>query len=216
MQALPNLTAARLSELRDILSDRLGKERFRHTLGVEKMALRLGKMLLPDALFELSAAALLHDVTKELPYGEQLQMCKKYRIRMPKAEYAAEKILHARTGARYAREHFPDVVTGRVFKAIDRHTTGKASMSLFDEIVFLSDIIEEHRNYPFCVELRKTFFEGLTEKTPRSAIRLRLHETVFMAISSTIQKLIQGRSYIASDTVHAYNFLLGKKNSDKK
>ena len=142
MQALPNLTEERLSALRELLSDYLGHERFCHTLGVEKMARRIGKMLLPDALLELSAAALLHDVTKELPYGEQLQMCKRYRIRMPKAEYAAEKVLHARTGACYAREHFPDVVTSRVFKAIDRHTTGKASMSVFDEIIFLSDMIE--------------------------------------------------------------------------
>jgi len=210
MQALQGITEESLEALRRELSARIGQERFTHTLGVEKMALKMGELLLPKKKTELSVAALLHDVTKEFPYDEQIALCKRYGIRLPVVEKRFEKTVHAKTGAHFAREHFPHLVTNEIFKAIARHTTGDDGMTVFDEIIFLADLIEEGRRYPISVRLRQEFFDNISKKKTISERKAVLHKTVLEAISNTIQYLITGRSYIAPETIFAYNFLKSK------
>ena len=63
-----------ISELANCVKARLSPKRYMHTEGVKKCAELLGSRLLPDALKELSAAALLHDISKELTWEEQLSI----------------------------------------------------------------------------------------------------------------------------------------------
>ena len=60
--------------LRSLVKERMSQKRYLHTLGVEKMAKRLGEVLLPDKVDELCVAALLHDVAKEMSYEEHMQL----------------------------------------------------------------------------------------------------------------------------------------------
>ena len=50
----------------------LSAERFSHTLGVMRAAELLGEYCLPGRTCELKAAALLHDIAKELSFDELL------------------------------------------------------------------------------------------------------------------------------------------------
>ena len=68
-----------LQVLRDGL-DALSEKRRKHVLEVEKMAVRIGEIYLPDELMRLRAAALLHDITKIADYEKQLQYCRKVGI----------------------------------------------------------------------------------------------------------------------------------------
>ena len=63
-----------LSALRFTVSKNISEKRYKHTLGVEKMARYLGEIILPDKVNELSVAALLHDIAKELSYEEHLDL----------------------------------------------------------------------------------------------------------------------------------------------
>ena len=63
-----------ISTLRKEIKKRLSEKRYSHTLGVEQMAMYLGAIILPDKIDELCIAALLHDVTKELSYDEQIRL----------------------------------------------------------------------------------------------------------------------------------------------
>ena len=210
MQALQGITPENLEALRRELSGRIGQERFLHTVGVEKMAIRMGDLLLPNRKTELSVAALLHDVTKEFSHKEQIALCKRYGIRLTQEELQSAKTLHAKTGAFFAKEHFSHLVTNEIFDAIARHTTGVNGMTVFDEIIFLADLIEEGRKYPMSIRLRREFFDSIANADTPEEKELVLHRTVFEALSCTIQYLIEGRSYIVPETLFAYNFLKSK------
>ena len=69
-----------LSNLRTSVKARLSAKRYEHTIGVEAMASRLGWILMPDKIYELRAAALLHDISKEIPYEEQVDLLSKSTV----------------------------------------------------------------------------------------------------------------------------------------
>ena len=67
-----------LSCLREKAVEGMSEKRRIHTLAVEQMAMRIGAIYAPDKINVLRAAALLHDVTKEIKLNGQLEMCEKY------------------------------------------------------------------------------------------------------------------------------------------
>ena len=71
------ITEEKLALLRAEVELRLSTRRFSHTLGVERAAREIGAHCLPDKIAALSAAALLHDVTKTYDVEKQLKICLK-------------------------------------------------------------------------------------------------------------------------------------------
>ena len=70
-----SLSEKRIEELRREVSAFQDSRRFSHTLGVEKEAVRLGELFLPEDINRLRVAALLHDITKMYDYEKQLKCC---------------------------------------------------------------------------------------------------------------------------------------------
>ena len=66
------ITEEKLSELRENVAKCLSERRYKHTLEVEKMATKLAEIYCPEKIFDIRAAALLHDITKE--YDEKVQI----------------------------------------------------------------------------------------------------------------------------------------------
>lgn len=187
---------------------RLGDKRYAHTLGVERMARRLGEACLPDALDELSAAALLHDVAKELSDAEQMQILKKEGITLSSDELSSPQIFHSYTAPHVIRSDFSEFATERVLSAVYKHTVGAADMSVFDEIVFLSDYIEEGRAYQACVALRERVLSSLGDDIEGN--RRVLHAACIAAIDNTVQSLEMRGMTVISKTVEARKALLDK------
>ncbi len=133
-------------------------KRAAHVLGTastaRRMSLRWG--LDPD---DAEEAALLHDSTKRWTDAEQLAYCDRMGIALTEGERSNPQLLHARTGAVYARERFgcPEYICD----AIRWHTTGKPDMNLFEKVIYLADMIEPNRSYPGTEELRKLADEDL-------------------------------------------------------
>lgn len=90
-----------------LASLRLSDRRLTHTLGVEKAALTIAARHFPALREEeVSAAALLHDCTKEWTAAEQLAFCDSQGIGLDAQEKACVKVLHGRTAAVLAERTF--------------------------------------------------------------------------------------------------------------
>lgn len=119
----------------------LSESRLRHTLGCESMAARLAQIYGADE-YAARAAALLHDITKEIPLDKQLQLCAEWDII---TDYSEEnlQLVHADTAAELARRRYR--MSGEVVRAIKYHATGSAEMTLLDKIIYTADKCEETR-----------------------------------------------------------------------
>ena len=105
-----------------LVSLRLSDRRLTHTLGVEKAALTIAARHFPALREEeVSAAALLHDCTKEWTAAEQLAFCDSQGIGLDAQEKACVKVLHGRTAAVLAERTFG--LPAAVCDAIRRHST---------------------------------------------------------------------------------------------
>ena len=102
-----------LNELREAVKTHMSEHRYRHTLGVEKAAQELGAIFCPMAVYELRVAALLHDITKEMPLDLQLALLNSHSAALTDEDRAALPALHSFSApifiktefAKYAREN---------------------------------------------------------------------------------------------------------------
>ena len=174
-------TDACLDALRRQLPARAPK-RVAHILSTEKEALRIAHLagLSEKETFILRKAALLHDITHEASYEEQLGLFKKYRMDLSEADRNSPTILHQFTGACVARDVFDLEKEG--CEAIACHTTGKPDMTMIDMILCLADYIEKTRAYPDCIALRRYFYDkaqsGVTRQLLSDCMRRYLESTV--------------------------------------
>lgn len=200
-----------VEEIRRYASDNLSGKRFAHSLGVEAEAVFMAETLgLGDSKTnQLRAAALLHDITKEWSDERQIRYCRERNIPTSVPDRAGPT-LHAHTGAYFAKDLFPDIVTDPVFSAIYYHTTGKADMSLEEKIICLSDFIEPGRKYESCVAVRQRFHENITADNAAE----KIDECLLGSFDMTIISLIKRGVPIDKDTFDARNFLI-EKRSDK-
>ena len=102
------LDAAMLDALRERVKGTMSEKRYAHTAAVERMVVRLGELYCPELIPELRAAALLHDITKEQPLENQLQLCKTFDIILEPTAALAPKTLHARTAAALIPAEYPE------------------------------------------------------------------------------------------------------------
>lgn len=179
---------------------RLSHKRLFHTFGVEKAAILLAKNHYPDLNIRLvSAAALLHDCTKELSLEEQAEIAAEYGVQFDEATAATLKLQHAVTGAAVAEHRFglPEAA-----EAILTHTTAAADMSPLAKIIYLADFIEFGRRDELCVSVRRQYFEYLKED-PETAI----DKTLLFALDGSINALVEECKAIHPHTLEARTFI---------
>ena len=185
-----------IESLRLEVGKRLSKKRFKHTIGVEKMAVLIGERIMPEAISELRAAALLHDISKEYSEAEQIMIMNKHNIELGEGEIFAPALWHSITGPKVIEEDFPEYASKDVLSSVYNHTVGSPDMSVFDEIVLLSDYIEEGRSYDKCVSLRDEFLIELQKAKSLEEGIISLHKAVAKSLDNNIKEFIsRGKSY---------------------
>lgn len=200
-----------LEEIRKALPSYIAEKRLIHTLSVEREALKLSKILFEylgiskEYFSDISAAALLHDITKYYPLERQLEICKENGIDVDKESMSNSAVLHSRTGAYIARQEFG--INDTVFSAIFCHTTGKEDMNIIDKIIFIADYIEETRTHSSCLEAREFFYSSVKDGKD---ILKTLDMTILMSLDATLSYLERTNSHIDSQTIKARNFLLAE------
>ena len=180
--------------------------RYAHTLGVERECAALGKLLLPEKVNKLRAAALIHDITKVLSLEKQLKYCNTFGIIYGKGDLMSPKLFHAKTASELIKRDFPEFADDEIISAVRWHTTGRREMTLFEGIVYLADYIEDTRTFDECVELRRFFWDSV-ESGEKSVLRVYC-ETMIKSFDMSINCLIEDHVPIDLDTVDARNYFL--------
>lgn len=171
---------------------RLGAKRRWHCECVAKEAATLAILYGADEN-KAYTAGLLHDIAKELPPAEQLQILKKSGIILDDVERREPKLWHAKAGAELSRElgiNDPEIIN-----AIRYHTTAREGITLLEQVIYLAD----------CVSFERTY-EGAD--AIRAQMAFGLDSALLMATSLSIAFLAKRNSPIHIDTVKAYNSFL--------
>lgn len=199
------VTENALQELRAAVAREIGEYRMAHTLGVERAAAELAALYCPEKANLLRAAALLHDVTKELTDAEQLNIFAANGITLRPDEAASPKVWHGMTAALLIPARYPDFADAELILAVRWHTTGHAGFTLTEAIVYLADLIEEGRRFPDCVAAREYFWGADPARMTPAARRSHLRNTVLLSLENTLSRL-QGDA-VCLDTLAARDAL---------
>lgn len=186
-----------LDDLMAAVSARMSEKRFSHTLGVAACAVRLGRALLPEKISELKAAALLHDVSKELPVSRHLEILRSDSEEYTDEDFETKGVLHSFTAPYIIKEYFPDFYIPEIVSAVYNHTVGSEHMSVFDKIIFISDYIEQGRTYASCIKVRDALMDGFDELSYQEKLK-RLDEACIGAIDGSAAALISSGQKINS------------------
>lgn len=193
-------------KIRERIKSELSAERARHIFAVEEEAQALCKILDCTEFYEdLSYAALLHDITKEKSFQEQLKICEKYAIILSDEELLSPKTIHAITAAAVAKNEYG--MKNNICEAIRYHTTGRQNMTLFEKIIFIADYIEKTRDESSCKMAREQFYnevEGLSDIKSRY---VALDRVLLTSFAQTMKYLAEKNLYINENTFQARNSL---------
>lgn len=202
------ITEESLAALRAEVMNRISPKRFRHTVAVEAMTVRLCALYCPEKTLQLRAAALLHDVTKELTDAAQETLCRELELPVTTEDRLSPKTFHARTAAGVILRDFPDFATEEILSAVRWHTTGRAGMTLGERILYLADYIDDSRSFPTCVLLRRYFWGADPEAMDAAARRRLLRDTLLLSFDLTVRDLLDEGRPVAVETAEARNDLL--------
>ena len=200
---------AHIDALRSKVAARLSEKRFTHVLGVEACAIKLAKLFMSDKTNELRAAALLHDVTKELPTDEQLKLLASEKFNLTDEDMKSKQLFHSFTAPIIVRHDFPEFATADILSAVFKHTVGDSEMSIFDKIIFISDYVEDNRTFDSCIKVRELLFNGIEELDASERIK-RLDKACLASVNGTIKALEKNGSNINS------RIFITKKNLEKQ
>ena len=204
-------TDEKLSDLRKKVAECMSGKRFFHTAEMEKMAVRLGELYVPDKIPMLRAAALLHDITKEKNTEEQLSILRANGVEPSKLDEISPKTLHARTAEYVIRDEFPEFYSdGELLDCVRKHTTGDEQMTLCEMIIYLADYIDMSRTFDECVKLREYFFSAKLKKMNEEEKYNHLLKTLVLSFDMTLQGLIDEGYPISRQSIDARNAIICK------
>ncbi len=187
------------SEYKKLLKSRLSEKRYFHSLCVADEAYRLAVKYGADCN-KAYLAGLLHDVTKNSPEIEHLNIFETFGIILSDIEKGAKKLWHAISGSAYIK-FILNIADDEIYNAIRYHTTAKSDISLLSKVIYLADFTSADRD-----------FEDV--EVIRALVDRSLDEAYLYALSFTINELVEKGSAIHPDTFGAYNQAVLNMRSD--
>lgn len=184
-----------IESYKKIIKGRMGEKRYIHSVNVAKQAQKLAKIYGCDEEKAMTAG-ILHDVTKETPFDEQLKIITEGGIILDEIEKTSQKLWHPISGSVYIQKYL-DINDADIINAIRFHTTGRSNMSLLEKIIFVADFTGDERNYDGVDIMR--------EKALRS-----LKEAMIYGLQFTIQDLSSRALTIHPNALSCYNELILK------
>lgn len=173
-----------------IIRSRLSDYRFHHSLCVAQEAKRLAELYGADA-DKAYTAGILHDIMKDTPKEAQRQIFADYAVDLDDVEKRSTTLWHARSGEVFLR-HVLGVTDEEILSAVRYHTTGRAGMSLLEQVLFTADFTSADRDYPDVSVMREYANQSLVK-----AIRY--------GVEYTIRDLIEQGRPVHPDTLAVYN-----------
>lgn len=150
-----------IAEYKKLIKSMMSENRYNHCVNVSKEAVKLAKRYGGDEE-KAAIAGILHDITKEIPKEEQLQIMLDSGIILDDIQKNAPKLWHGISGSAYIKNHL-DIDDEDILNAICYHTTGRAGMSLLEKIIFVADFTSEERTYKGVATMRKKSRKSLED-----------------------------------------------------
>lgn len=150
-----------IAEYIKLIKSMMSENRYNHCVNVSKEAVKLAKRYGCDEE-KAAIAGILHDITKEIPKEEQLQIMLDSGIILDDIQKNAPKLWHGISGSAYIKNHL-DIDDEDILNAICYHTTGRAGMSLLEKIIFVADFTSEERTYKGVATMRKKSRKSLED-----------------------------------------------------
>lgn len=179
-----------IEQYKQVVQSRLSAKRWKHSLNVAEAAVKLAKKYGADVQ-KAEIAGILHDIMKETPPQEQLQIMQQFGIILSNIEKNAPKLWHAMSGAVYI-QHELGVEDQDILEAVRYHTTGRADMSPLEKVIYIADYISAERDYDGVADMRK-------------AANQSLEKAMADGMTFTIKDLAGRQVPIHPDTFAAYN-----------
>lgn len=181
----------------ELIKNTLSPYRFNHSMCVankaRELALKHGAD--PDKAF---LAGILHDITKEMPNGKQIELIEKYERKLTYVERGNHRVLHQMSGAVYAR-HILGIDDEDIVSGIRYHTTGRDNMTLFEMLIYLADFTSEDRDYPDVETMRAETEKGLLNG-------------MLYSLKYTIRDVVKQERLLHPDTLSCYNYVVNNLN----
>jgi predicted HD superfamily hydrolase involved in NAD metabolism len=185
------MICTKTDELEAFMKEHLKPSRYTHSLGVEVMAERLAAIHGAD-VEKAAFAGRYHDIAKCFTQDEMNECVMKYGL--PEMYIDNNPLAHSKVAAEILKDKF-GVTDEEVLDAVRSHTTGRAGMSLLEEIVYVADAIEDNRNY-----------EGLQELQDQAA--RELDGACLFIMDWTLESLEKKGRTPDRDTVEAREYIL--------
>ncbi len=185
-----------LNDYKKIIKEKMGDFRYEHSVNVSKEAKKLARLYGANEE-KAQLAGILHDITKEMPKDEQLQIIVDSGIILDNVQKNAPKLWHGISGSIYVQQNLC-IDDEDILNAIRYHTTGRANMSLLEKIIFIADFTSEERTYSGVATMRK--------KSRKS-----LDEAMLYAYKFTFKDLSKREIAIHPDEVACYNDIVLQK-----
>lgn len=179
-----------LEEYKKIIKSRMSDYRYTHSVNVSNEAIRLAKKYGADDK-KAAVAGILHDITKETPKEEQLQIMTDGGIILDNVQKMSSKLWHGISGSVYIRDVLK-ITDEDILNAVKYHTTGRAKMSLLEKIIFIADFTSAERSYSGVKTMRK--------KADKS-----LEKAMLYGLQFTLKDLSKRAVLIHPDALSCYN-----------
>ncbi len=133
-----------IEALERFMKDNLKESRYKHSLGVEKMAIKLAEIYGADK-DKAAFAGRYHDIAKCFDRETMDSYILKYSL--DKSLLGNNALAHSKVGAAILEHEF-GVTDEDILNSVKYHTTARKGMSLLEQITFVADVVEENRTYP--------------------------------------------------------------------
>lgn len=204
MEKLENVNEETLNLLSKIDKDMktmLSSFRLNHSKYVMYKAVELANRYGVDAN-KAALAGFTHDIVKEFSREKYLQIAKDNNIIFDEFELENEKLMHAKIGAWYVKEHYG--FDQDIQDAIRLHTVTEPQMSDLAKIIFVSDKIEESRKS-----------DNFDIEYERKLSKENIDKTIIAILDSNIKYMISESRVIHPNAILTRNYLLKKiKNTE--
>jgi predicted HD superfamily hydrolase involved in NAD metabolism len=187
-----------IRKMKEYLEKHLTAKRMKHSMGVVKMAGTLAEIYGEDVQ-KARFTGLVHDIAKCKTPEEMDEAVRKYGL--PDEYLGTPQLAHSKVGAAMLKEDF-GITDEDILNGVSYHTTGRRGMSTFEEIIYVSDAIEENRPYKGAAELRKLACRDL--------------DACCLEVMDFCLESIQAKGHeLDFDTVEARKYIQEKINSGK-
>lgn len=186
-----------LKEAEEWVKPRVSEKRFKHILGVAKVAKQIAAAAGGD-VFLAELGGILHDACKEVKDKKLVEMARDYGLKLDPILESYGHLLHGPVAAEVVKREL-QIDHKELCDAIAEHTLGAVPMTNLSKVLFLADCLEESRPRSYTDPIWKALdVDGKCD----------LDHAIVVACDQGLKYLIEDKKPIHPKAIEVRNFYL--------